>query len=158
MTSRLAFQPSAKSTFFNPSSGPYQMHPVLLINELLSIIFEYAYEEDPADVAVLARTCRAFMEPALNELWACQLNLAPLIMCTPGDLWAGEPLEDGHARLDFLRQPIDSDWARFDFYARRIPEFDLYPFKQLSVPIFTALAQRQPCTPILPNLRRLEWW
>lgn len=36
-------------------------------------------------LAALARTCRAFSEPALDRLWQNQLNLYPLVRTFPPD-------------------------------------------------------------------------
>jgi hypothetical protein len=38
-------------------------------------------------LAVLARTCRFFHEPAVSRLWYDLESLAPLIMCMPEELW-----------------------------------------------------------------------
>ncbi|KAF8447203.1 hypothetical protein L210DRAFT_3390514 [Boletus edulis BED1] len=38
------------------------------------------------DLPALARTCKAFRDPALDILWAELYSLAPLIRCLPGAL------------------------------------------------------------------------
>ena len=67
------------------------------IQELLSIVFEYvhvprkALEDDPlsaSSLTRLARTCKAFQDPALDILWHSQDSLAPLLKCLPRDAWA----------------------------------------------------------------------
>ena len=78
-------------------SRTYGMHRCLQIQELLSIVFEYvhvprkALEDDPlsaSSLARLARTCKAFQDPALDILWHSQDSLAPLLKCLPRDAWA----------------------------------------------------------------------
>ena len=73
------------------------MHRCLQIQEPLSIVFEYvhiprkALEDDPlsaSSLARLARTCKAFQDPALDILWHSQYSLVPLLKCLPRDAWA----------------------------------------------------------------------
>jgi len=42
--------------------------------------------DSPATIAVLARTCRAFKEPALETLWKNVDGFKPLILCLPQDV------------------------------------------------------------------------
>ena len=56
------------------------MHHALEIQEILSNIFGCCY---PSDLPSLARTCRAFKEPALDVLWEELVNLSPLAQCLP---------------------------------------------------------------------------
>ena len=68
--------------------------------EVLLLIFEYVYDpirtnEDSQGritVAGLARTCRAFKEPALDVLWAQLHSLDALVLCSGGRL-------DGNGQL-----------------------------------------------------------
>ena len=74
------------------------MHHCLLIPELALYIVHFLADDRPAwqdsrylrnprDVARLARTCKALLEPALDVLWRTQHSLAPLIMCLPPEVW-----------------------------------------------------------------------
>lgn len=56
------------------------MHHALEIQEILLIIFGQCH---PPDTAALARTCRAFKEPALDVLWEVLCDLSPLAQCLP---------------------------------------------------------------------------
>ena len=64
------------------------MHHALQIEEILSNIFHHFVpavgmlwrEPDPV-LAALARTCRAFKEPALDALWMVLHDLSPLVGC-----------------------------------------------------------------------------
>lgn len=75
------------------------MHNALLISEVLSCIFDYLTEDTVRHpktfyardtrkagrraLAVLARTCRAFSEPALDALWCRLHGLTPFMLCFP---------------------------------------------------------------------------
>lgn len=70
----------------------------LRIIDILDLIFGYVVDESVADtnvtgavlhgdIARLAGTCMAFMDPALDILWKTQSSLSPLVMCLPAHLW-----------------------------------------------------------------------
>lgn len=63
------------------------MHHALEIQEILLNILGHCYSpgkrRETADLPALARTCRAFKEPALDVLWEELDNLAPLARCIP---------------------------------------------------------------------------
>ncbi|KAG5635412.1 hypothetical protein H0H81_011375 [Sphagnurus paluster] len=64
----------------------------------------------------LARTCRAFTGPALDELWRVQLSLVHLIKCLPRDAY-----ELGKKNIITIsRQLVHHDYDRLRFYAPRI--------------------------------------
>ena len=78
----------------NPSRPPISnrenlldMHQTLHIPGLLQNIFgrSSTLERDSnnADLAALARTCKAFKEPALDLLWEELDDLSPLLRCLP---------------------------------------------------------------------------
>lgn len=79
------------------------MHQLFLLDDLLGIIFA----EDTLsnrDLAVLARTCRAWYAPAVRCLWRSLPSPAPLLRLVPG-----VKIIDGvHVRgsLFFLRQVV----------------------------------------------------
>ena len=54
------------------------MHAALQILELLELIFSHISEENSLNA--LARTCRAFLEPALGRLWERIVTLEPFIL------------------------------------------------------------------------------
>ena len=66
-----------------------RMHRALQIEEILFNIFHHfvpavdmVWREKPDPVlAALARTCRAFKEPALDALWMILHDLSPLVGC-----------------------------------------------------------------------------
>jgi hypothetical protein len=62
------------------------MHSGFAIPELFILILELLHADDRrggASVASLARTCKLFIDPALDVLWRCQVNLVPLLRCLP---------------------------------------------------------------------------
>ncbi|KAF8433869.1 hypothetical protein L210DRAFT_3554750 [Boletus edulis BED1] len=68
------------------------MHQALKIEELLLNIFNHCcpstlrtnqHKKATSDLAALARTCRAFKEPALDVLWSVLIDLSPLTRCLP---------------------------------------------------------------------------
>ena len=72
-----------------------RMHHALEIQEILSNIFFYCSPVLSPNLsphfhkivfpalAALARTCRAFKEPALDALWRELIDLSPLVRCLP---------------------------------------------------------------------------
>lgn len=67
------------------------MHNCLRISEIISHVCTDLLDADgdfgPKGLARLARTCRAFRDPALDILWHTLLALEPLIRTLPADLW-----------------------------------------------------------------------
>ncbi|KAI6142830.1 hypothetical protein BKA82DRAFT_532008 [Pisolithus tinctorius] len=66
------------------------MHACLGVLDFLHLIIGKVTDADnPILVAKtrLARTCRVFMDPALDTLWRKQSSLSPLVMCLPSSLW-----------------------------------------------------------------------
>jgi hypothetical protein len=65
------------------------MHPALRIYDILECICQHLLSTDSLDtLAKLARTCSAFMDPALNALWHTIPSLEPLVRCLSDDVWA----------------------------------------------------------------------
>jgi hypothetical protein len=56
------------------------MHQALLIDEILRHMVAFS---DNAELAVLARTCRIFQDPALDRLWSVLYSPAPLLRLLP---------------------------------------------------------------------------
>lgn len=66
------------------------MHRALLISEVLSEIFAHVNENRSLQTGkkllsleALARTCKAFHEPAMDLLWADLYGIIPLLGCVP---------------------------------------------------------------------------
>ncbi|KAI6132594.1 hypothetical protein EDD16DRAFT_1891083 [Pisolithus croceorrhizus] len=113
----------------------HDMHRCLRITQILHLIFEYVVDEKVTDanvtgamirhedVAGLARTCKAFMDPALDVLWRTQSSLSPLVMCLPAHFWFLKANRRG-AVVSLLQQPSHADWLTLKRYSRRIRAFD----------------------------------
>ncbi|KZT10737.1 uncharacterized protein LAESUDRAFT_347041 [Laetiporus sulphureus 93-53] len=63
------------------------MHHVLLLNELLLQLLQVLCEDDLRALAVLARTCLSFSQPALEILWESLDNPSPVVQLFPDDSW-----------------------------------------------------------------------
>jgi hypothetical protein len=81
------------------------MHNALGIHEILFDIFNHVCAITAADgstkkpnlnpsLVALARTCRAFQEPALDALWLQLDDLTPLLRCLPEDVWVLSAVEE----------------------------------------------------------------
>jgi hypothetical protein len=72
-----------------PDSQP-DMHDCLRISEIARSVCIALDNTDSKDsIAKLARTCKAFHDPALDVLWYSMKDFSQLIMmCMPSDLWA----------------------------------------------------------------------
>lgn len=98
------------------------MHKCLRIPEILSMIIACVYAEEapvdldnvdemtldpwhPSSTAALARTCRTFLEPALDKLWSLQYNLVNLVKCMPDDAWKQKTIGRGFrsGRIEVVR-------------------------------------------------------
>lgn len=137
------------------------MHRCLQIQELLSIIFQYVDVPRKADffspdfLARLARTCKAFQDPALDILWYSQDTLLPLLKCLPPDAWAWK-----EGKFSITRDLVASDYKRIDFYSPRIQFFGR-PYPKRSEAIETQAlhiiwSQKPSPGPLLCNVSVVE--
>ena len=91
--------------------------------EIVSSIASYAYwgrndYDTPLDlrnVLALALTCRAFLEPALDQLWRRQLNLFNLLKTLPSDAWEVYPGDyrgpDGRRQLLIVSSSLPTPYC-----------------------------------------------
>ncbi|KAI9061388.1 hypothetical protein FKP32DRAFT_948570 [Trametes sanguinea] len=158
---------------------------VVLNTEIVSSIASYAYwgvncPDIPLDlrtVLALALTCRAFLEPALDQLWRRQLTLFNLVRTLPSDCW--ETYQDKKYKnydgnkltvIKTTRVIIPNDWMRFDYYADRIKEIGYDPrapfgtdelpgSRKAAVPddfVNAMFIVRLPFE-LVPNVKRVRW-
>ncbi|GBE77144.1 hypothetical protein SCP_0100160 [Sparassis crispa] len=122
---------------------------------ILRQIFHYD-KVNNRTLARLARTCKAFSEPALDELWwflddfTHLLTLLRLQCCKVPD----------KARKKYVLQeePSAERWARFHSYARRVRRaFMPMAYMDIHPSVYTALAERSHKQPLFPSLRDLLW-
>ncbi|PPQ69818.1 hypothetical protein CVT26_014196 [Gymnopilus dilepis] len=86
------------------------MHPALIIDEILRLIFGFCLEEDRMSLACAARTCKTWTDPALDALW-CQISSPePLLLLLPST-------NKGQNYID--RPPLEELLA-FNHYAKRV--------------------------------------
>ncbi|KIJ12297.1 hypothetical protein PAXINDRAFT_101297 [Paxillus involutus ATCC 200175] len=141
------------------------MHRCLRIKEILLEIFELVFTSQSRhpDLASLARTCRSFSGPALDLLWHEQSSLLPLIMCFPRDILAFSPRIHFAVppTVKFTKTPTVRDWERPSIYAKRIrtvmPSWHVDTYR-LEASVLKTLLQSCPSTPLLPNLRHLNYY
>ncbi|GJF00136.1 F-box protein [Phanerochaete sordida] len=91
------------------------MHPCLIIDEILQNILGRVDDKALYSVSLV---CRAFLDPANDELWADLPGLSPLIKCLPRELLGAS--RDYEKCLTVVRPPLPSELYRFDHYARRV--------------------------------------
>ncbi|KAJ7853919.1 hypothetical protein B0H13DRAFT_2358729 [Mycena leptocephala] len=131
------------------------MHRCLSIHEIITEIsshFDSSLRSESADLSALARTCHAFQDPALDELWRTQETIYNVIRCLPQDLF--EANTSRSAVVVLRRAPEDADWARPLFYSNRVRVFA--PSYGGSV-TFKGLHLDPPKGSWFPRLRTLEW-
>ncbi|KAJ3544447.1 hypothetical protein NMY22_g2771 [Coprinellus aureogranulatus] len=155
-----AIQAVTTTTVTSKNPGP--VLPFHSNPDILAEICEYLapyddLEADPEQVqaarrylALLALTCKAFLEPALDRLWRSLDTLYPLFRILPAFVRA-----DG---THVLRGRIEPEqWERFDWYARRVKRFCYTrdpDSLDIAMHVYFRIAQLRS-TPILPALRHL---
>ncbi|KAJ7096022.1 hypothetical protein C8R43DRAFT_264579 [Mycena crocata] len=137
------------------------MSHALQIPEIVDTIFNFISrraDEDfllnfPRILAILARTCRSFREPALNRIWRIQNTLHNLIRCLPRQLW--QQTADMDIRLLGTLTPADVE--RFSFYSRRVQHLSFHKMGTHMFELLATLALHVPEQIMFPNLRNLTW-
>ncbi|KAF8552920.1 hypothetical protein OG21DRAFT_1510909 [Imleria badia] len=139
------------------------MHRVLLLEEILHNIFSYLpfqpsiplfpglrFPSRNFDLIALARTSKAFKEPALDILWVYLPDLTPLVRCLPEASWVNP---DGV--YSFNRQLEKADWDIILGYARRVRALPhLRGSFGLAADCLEVLSKPpSPTVPIFPKLR-----
>ena len=71
------------------------MHRALTHLDILNLILDETSRIFPQELCLstlqaVARTCRTFLEPALDCVWYEQVGLGHLVQCLPEDLWLTE--------------------------------------------------------------------
>ncbi|KAG2076040.1 hypothetical protein BDR04DRAFT_1228453 [Suillus decipiens] len=129
------------------------------IPEVVQVIFEYVYdpisEEDDTEgrvtMAGLARTCRAFKDPALDVLWAQLDSLDALVLCSGGS-------RDRRNQTIWDRPLYSSDWRILENYAKRVRTLTISPDSETWHISTMRLLNCFPLPgPLLPNLTKLNW-
>ncbi|KIK21397.1 hypothetical protein PISMIDRAFT_681317 [Pisolithus microcarpus 441] len=140
------------------------MHACLRITEILDLIIgfmvDHIHEPDKIcsirhqDVVRLARTCKAFKDPALDVLWRTQSSLSPLILCLPDHLWTTK----GDWVVSLREEPSHEDWLSLQRYSHRIRAFNYCLRRPRPVCTITLDAVFSPnlSQKLFPSLRTLD--
>ncbi|KAJ7866905.1 hypothetical protein B0H13DRAFT_2065824 [Mycena leptocephala] len=128
------------------------MHRCLQIHEMVDLIVCHLHLS-PGALALLARTCTIFHNPALDILWRVQYGLNNLLRCMPSGLFI---VEGGVWRLQ--RPMLLTDWNRALQYMQRVKEFHSLWFDNAhGSDILPVLTMCLPGDCLFPNLRTLQW-
>ena len=150
-------------------------------DDILHLIFEH-FDLQPAcdsprttqtrkNLLSAAKTCKAFVEPALNLLWRVLPSLSPLLLLLPLakiinnhyvsprlSLYLSHHLTSGYF-IKFDRLPLIK-WERFDIHAPRVRSLYLEPFKfrvVISPDVYLRIRSLCPRdTPLLPGLKEIH--
>jgi len=145
------------------------MNSCLSVDEILRrVAHELLASRGRATAVALACCCRTFEDSVLDELWATQEGLLPLLRSLPEDVWNGDknvgvPIEFVFSSLNFFirksfeRLPTTPEWARFRNYSRRMRKLRIpSTLGVLSPDVFWVLQLCAINDPLFPNLRILR--
>ncbi|KAF7436607.1 hypothetical protein PC9H_003440 [Pleurotus ostreatus] len=105
-------------------------------------------------VSRLARTCKAFSEPALNVLWRDLYSFIPLIGMFPSPLLR-RPKKPG---LGLTKVPEQADWEKVTLYGDKVRRITYEESaNNVSTTVFPIFEEYRPRTYLLPGLRHLTW-
>ncbi|KAI6011289.1 hypothetical protein EDC04DRAFT_2609953 [Pisolithus marmoratus] len=134
------------------------MYPCLYVDEILRLIFRNI--KDRSTLCALARTCRAFHEPAMNLIWESLTSFEPILR----NLSSASVVSKLDARpcLTLSRPLNDNDWnivRRLSSRVRRFRVlFDPVPhYLNTALPWFGCLTSPQDPSSLFPNLRELSF-
>ncbi|KAJ7103282.1 hypothetical protein B0H15DRAFT_204903 [Mycena belliarum] len=102
----------------------------------------------------LARTCRAWFDPALNVLWRELDSLVPILGLFPAHLLK----KSKRPGLGLTTPPLEKDWEKILRYGGRVLRIT---YDELSNnvhnSVFPIFEEYRPRTYVLPNLQHLTW-
>ncbi|KAJ7797794.1 hypothetical protein B0H14DRAFT_3546951 [Mycena olivaceomarginata] len=116
------------------------MHCSLCIPEIVSLIFyetlngaeqsfNHLNRDSAQTLAGLARTCKAFRDPALDLLWKSQCTVMNVLNCMPGDIW--KLLDDTDTEEVRLKRPVLPSYpdcaAFYEMLRMCLPPEPLFP-------------------------------
>ncbi|KAF8066940.1 hypothetical protein FPV67DRAFT_1416743 [Lyophyllum atratum] len=145
---------------------PPAVHRCLLVPDIIHLLCDtivaarFGNSHLPT-LAVLARTCRLFYEPALDRIWMNLDGIVPLIKCMPSDLWKLAPSVCRRPRIDLQRAITLSDLDRLLFHSRRVKGLAMREFNPGKGPMvpaktYEALKMAIGAEFLLPNVTRLQ--
>ena len=146
-----------------------------LNEDILHLIFEH-FELQPGsqtiaqtrkDLLSAAKTCKAFVEPALNSLWRVLPSLLPLLLLLPSAEVRNNHYVSPRPSLYLSRHStyfikfVDrlplKNWERFDIHAPRVRSLYLEPLHMIISPhVYLRICSlRHRDTPLLPGLKEI---
>ncbi|KAI0712339.1 hypothetical protein C8Q76DRAFT_676855 [Earliella scabrosa] len=134
---------------------PSSVQQALCIAEIVRNICEYT---DERTLAVLARTCKAYQEPAIQSLWRILPNLSPLVYCLPSTVW-----EVQNHQLTIREEALLSrSWTTFLKYARHVRKLGTFSWGRktrvnIHHSVVSLLCALRPTLVLLPNVRIVSW-
>ncbi|KAF8550082.1 hypothetical protein OG21DRAFT_1514508 [Imleria badia] len=133
------------------------MHHALEIQEILLNIVAHCYSPGrrrytASNLVSVARTCRAFKEPALDVLWKDLDDLSPLAQCLPE---ASHQLEPIPHKVSFTRPLTQIEWDILTSYTCRIRSVQNFN-RGLDWESVTTFLNPPTTVPLFPNLRTLR--
>ncbi|KAJ7727514.1 hypothetical protein DFH07DRAFT_782424 [Mycena maculata] len=138
------------------------MHRALRIPEVVEIICHYLSpvhgmrlsKDQSHDLARLARSCKAFSEPALDILWSFQDTITRVLDCMPSGVWKTNDKA-------LCRPILPIDWERPLFYICRVRRISCTDNSLASrwdlLAILEILRYSLPTQHLFPNLTDLYW-
>ncbi|KAJ7605660.1 hypothetical protein FB45DRAFT_1141058 [Roridomyces roridus] len=150
------------------------MHRCWKVPELTSTIFKQLGDRPDGAweaLCALARTCRAFSEPALDLLWKEQASLVPLLKCLPSGTWQDDGevfvghysllrrfVFDGSQEICSLLHP--AHWDRVVLHSRRIKAFGFCDsdigYSTVNESTMRIILMSFPLAHVLPNVRSVR--
>ncbi|KAJ7614442.1 hypothetical protein FB45DRAFT_936958 [Roridomyces roridus] len=135
-------------------------HRALCIPEIVAMICEdgvylEGFKLKWDTLTSLARTCKAFQDPALNVLWRSQSTVVNVLKCMPGEIWQWEDEDPGQVTV--ARPIIPTDWERPLFYAHRVKYFENSLDAGYGHLLYETLRMCLPDEPLFPNLQFMNW-
>ncbi|KAJ7446402.1 hypothetical protein B0H11DRAFT_1745808 [Mycena galericulata] len=105
-------------------------------------------------VSRLARTCRAWLDPALTVLWRELDSLVPIIGLFPSHLLK----KARRPGLGLTTPPGEKDWDKILKYGGRVAKITYDELSNnVSASIFPILKEFSPTKYLLPNLQHITW-
>ncbi|RPD57350.1 hypothetical protein L227DRAFT_655508 [Lentinus tigrinus ALCF2SS1-6] len=116
------------------------------------------YKTSKCTLARLARTCKAFSDPALRVLWRHLNHIHQLLRLLPE--YVPPPGTFSQTYVPASEQalsavPNDDDWARLQSYAVRVRELKYWPSTRIDSASWRILSEKCSGGPLLPRLERL---
>ncbi|KAJ7897571.1 hypothetical protein B0H14DRAFT_3853206 [Mycena olivaceomarginata] len=146
------------------------MHCSLCIPEIVSLIFyetlngaeqslNHLNRDSAQTLAGLARTCKAFRDPALDLLWKSQCTVMNVLNCMRGDIWKLLDDTDTEDVVTVEKACTSNDWERPLIYSHRVRHFKYqlsYSYPDCAA-FYEMLRMCLPPEPLFPNIESLLW-